>query len=99
MKKAEDRIQLPVSELALQVSLSSPSCDSERQEGSDHRSCGCNYPILIPRIAVGGRENGCQDVRASKCWQRRAIENREEESPSAPKWRNIVAMLCPRFSY
>src|SRR5438876_1121549 len=81
VKKAENGIQLPISELAVQVGRSGPSCDSEREEGSDHRPCCRDCRILVPRIAVTGSENCRQDVGAAKCWQWRAIENREEEKP------------------
>ena len=44
---------------------------------------------------MAGGENCRQDVGASKCWQRRAIENGEEEEPEcsqvAEHRRNIVA--------
>jgi len=85
VKKNKNDIQLAMSELALQVSRSSPSCDSKREVCSDHRSCGCNCRVLVPRIAVGGGENCRQDVGASKGWQGRAIENREEEEPHWPQ--------------
>src|SRR5437870_157744 len=81
VKKAENGIQLPISELAVQVGRSGPSCHSECEECSDHRPYCRNCRILVPRIAVAGSENCRQDVGAAKCWQRRAIENREEEKP------------------
>jgi hypothetical protein len=81
VKKAENRIQFSISELAVQVSRSGFPCDSERKVCPGHRSCCGNCRILVPRIAVAGSENCRQDVGASKCWQGRAIENREEEKP------------------
>jgi len=81
VKKAENGIQLPISELAVQVGRSGPSCDSEREKGSDHRPCCRDCRILVPRIAVAGSENCRQNVGAAKCWQGRAIENCEEEKP------------------
>jgi hypothetical protein len=40
-------------------------------------------PLQLPhtRIAVAGRKNCRQDVWASKCWQRRAIDDGEREKP------------------
>src|SRR5438034_4391477 len=58
-----------------------PICDSEREEGSDHRPCCRDCRILVPRIAVTGSGNCRQNVGAAKCWQWRAIENCEEEKP------------------
>ena len=81
MKEVENGIQLPMPELTVQVCRSSPSCESKREVCADHRSCRCNCRILIRRIAVAGRKNCRQDVRASKCRQRRAIQNGEEEEP------------------
>src|SRR5947208_1414500 len=81
VKKAENGIQLPISELTVQVGRSGPSCDSEREKGSDHRPCCRNCRILVPRIAMAGSENCRQNVGAAECWQGRAIENREEEKP------------------
>jgi hypothetical protein len=81
VKKAENGIQLPISELAVQVGRSGPSYDSEREEGSDHRPCCRNCRILVPRVAMAGSENCRQNVGTAKCWQWRAIENCEEEKP------------------
>src|SRR5437773_1243316 len=81
VKKAENGIQLPISELAVQVGRSGPSCHSECEECSDHRPYCRNCRILVPRIAVAGSENCRQNVGAAKCWQWRAIENCEEEKP------------------
>src|ERR1019366_388394 len=80
-KKAENRIQFSISELAVQVSRSGFPCDSERKVCPGHRSCCGNCRILVPPIAVAGSENCRQDVGASKCWQGRDIEHREEEKP------------------
>src|SRR5437899_342298 len=84
VKKAENGIQLPISELAVQVGRSGPSCDSEREKGSDHRTCCRNCRILVPRIAVAGSEN------PSECRGRRMLvgesyrESRGRKAPVLP---------------
>src|SRR5438876_6483132 len=97
VKKAENGIQLPISELAVQVGRSGPSCDSEREEGSDHRPCGRDCRILVPRIAVAGSEYCRQNVGTTKCWQWRAIENCEEEKPQCSQVAEHRGQSCPRF--
>src|SRR5438552_11967408 len=84
VKKAENGIQLPISELAVQVGRSGPSCDSEREKGSDHRPYGRDCRILVPRIAVAGSEN------PSECRGRRMLagesyrESRGRKAPVLP---------------
>src|SRR6266566_818106 len=84
VKKAENGIQLPISELAVQVGRSGPSCDSEREKGSDHRPCCRNCRILVPRIAMAGSEN------PSECRGRRMLagesyrESRGRKAPALP---------------
>lgn len=83
VKKTENGIQLPISEFAVQVSQSGPSCDSEREVGSDHRPCCCNSCVLVPRIALASSENCRQDVGTSKG---------ESRSRKQPPLREMVTM-------
>jgi len=94
VKKAENGIQ-PISELAVQVGRSGPSCDSEREEGSDHRPCCRDCRILVPRIAVAGSENCRQNVGTAKVGRGELSRIARKKSPSAPKWRNIEVTPCP----
>ena len=97
VKKAENGIQLPISELAVQVGRSGPSCDSEREKApiTDPTVATAAYSYhglrwLAARIAV--RMSGPPNVGRGEL-----SRIARKKSPSAPKWRNIEVTPCPRF--
>src|SRR5438445_4582769 len=97
VKKAENGIQLPISELAVQVGRSGPSCDSEREKApnTDPTVATAAYSYhglrwLAARIAV--RMSGPPNVGSEEL-----SRIARKKSPSAPKWRNIEVTPCPRF--
>src|SRR5205809_5213227 len=82
VKKAENGIQLPISELAVQVGRSGPSCDSEREEGSDHRPC-CR---------------DCRNTRTTDCgdWQRKLpSECRGRQMLAVESYRELRGRKAP----
>src|SRR5579871_2018241 len=69
------------SKSTVEISLAGLARQSKSDVGTDRRAHRCHGGILVPRQAVGGNQNGDEDVGAAKSRQWRAIENSEKKEP------------------
>ena len=79
LKYFQKRGHSTFSKFTVEISRSGGAGDSECEISADDRARCRDGCILVPWVAVSGRENRDQDIRAAKCWQRRAIKDREKE--------------------
>jgi hypothetical protein len=77
----QERGYFTISKLAVQISRSGLTCESEREISADNRAGRGDGCILVPWIAVTAGENRDQYIRAAKCRQWGAIQDREKEEP------------------
>src|ERR1700733_13380431 len=69
LEQPQDRGYFTVSKLTVQISRSGFPCDSKCKGRADNRARCCNGCVLVPGVAVAGRENRDQDVGAAEGWE------------------------------
>src|SRR5437899_7838588 len=79
LKQLQKLCELAVLEFLVQVCRTGRSCHAESQICTHNRSSGSCSSILPPQGAMTGREYSSDDIRTTKCGNRRTIEYRQAE--------------------